>query len=222
MLWSNGHKTYDLQKLRRDLAPAFTAKTSGIVWGSSMGHDWLMIAYGYHWSIKKSKKSWEFLYSESVTLWNVILKQTVKFFVKHSLCYCSSILFASASGQSFIERDGIQVNCIIYSSSVHLNLQWKQETLLRAVEWSSNNATNSCGCLPSVVIIASCAFDLTALAYSLLEILSIATGNETVLYWVRSQMIKRQRKNLFTFKTADMENGAEIWSRVHLFSCLRQ
>ena len=146
MLWSNGHKTYDLQKLRRDLAPAFAAKTSGIVCGSNMGHDWLMVAYGYHWSIKKSKKSWEFLYSESETLWNVILKQTVKFFVKHSVYYRSSILFASASGQSFIERDGIQVNCIIYSSSVHLNLQWKQETLLRAMEWSSNTTANDCSC----------------------------------------------------------------------------
>ena len=198
-----------------------------------------MVANGYHWSIKKSQKSWEFFFPESVTLWNVILKQTVKFFVKHSLYYCSSILFASTSGQSFIERDGIQVNCIIYSSSVHLNLEWKQETLLRAtttttsficitiqahtvlqklclgikittrqigyfdnnlsartskqaeiyfmncilikfirrvhqfidqtVEWSSNTAANSWGCLPSVVIIASCVFALTVLAYTCLK-----------------------------------------------------
>ena len=134
-----------------------------------MSHDWLMVAYGYHWSIKKSQKSWEFMYPESLTFWNVILKQTVKFFVKHSLYYCSSILFASTSGQSFIERDGIQVNCIIYSSSVHLNLQGKQETLLRAMEWSSNTAANSCHCLPSLVMIASCVFALTVLAYTCLK-----------------------------------------------------
>ena len=185
MLWSNGHKTYDLQKLRRDLAPAFAAKTSGIVWGSSMGHDWLMIAYGYHWSIKKSKKSWEFLYSESVTLWNVILSHKTY-----------DIWHKTLSHKTY-------------------DLQKLRRDLAPA--FAAKTAAKT-----SVVIIASCAFDLTVLAYSLLEILSIATGNETVLYWVRSQMIKRQRKNLFSFKMADMENGAEIWSRVHLFSCLRQ
>ena len=68
------------------------------------------------------------------------------------------------------------MNCILikFIRKVH---QFIDQT----VEWSSNTAANSCGCLPSVIIIASCVFALTALAYSLLEIFSIATGNETVL-----------------------------------------
>ena len=53
-------------------------------------------------------------------------------------------------------------------------------------------------------------FRFNSVSIQLLEILSIVTGDETLLYWVRAQMIKRQRKNLLTFKTADMENGAEI------------
>lgn len=174
-----------------------------------------MVAYGYHWSIKTSHKSWEFLYPESVTLWNVILKQTVKFFVKHSLYYCPSILFASASGQSFIERDGIQVNCIIYSSSVHFNLQRKQKTLLRAMEWSKNTAANNCGCLPSVVIIAPFAFALTVLADSLFSVI----WNSFIRNMTRNSVILSTSQNDKT--TAEKRQTWKMARKFdHVFICV--
>ena len=174
-----------------------------------------MVAYGYHWSIKTSQKSWEFLYPESVTLWNVILKQTVKFFVKHSLYYCPSILFASASGQSFIERDGIQVNCIIYSSSVHFNLQRKQKTLLRTMEWSKNTAANNCGCLPSVVIIAPFAFALTVLADSLFSVI----WNSFIRNMTRNSVILSTSQNDKT--TAEKRQTWKMARKFdHVFICV--
>ena len=56
------------------------------------------------------------------------------------------------------------MNCILikFIRRVH---QFIDQT----VEWSSNTAANSCGCLPSVVIIASCGFALTVLAYTCLN-----------------------------------------------------
>ena len=56
------------------------------------------------------------------------------------------------------------MNCILikFVTRVH---QFIDQT----AQWSSNTAANSCGCLPSVIIIASCAFALTVLEYSCLK-----------------------------------------------------
>ena len=55
--------------------------------------------------------------------------RTFKFHVEHSVHNSLSIFFVPSSCQGLIQRNGVQINSIVYSSSVHLHLHRKRTQL---------------------------------------------------------------------------------------------